>query len=432
MKLLFLSQYYPPETGAGATRAVTLRKYLVERGWKVDVISEIPNYPSGTIPDELKGKFSIKHDDDGGSLIQTWVIPTRRETFIQQLMMFGSFLLSSLCYGMMNPKKYDAVYATSPPIFSALSGLLLARLYRVPFFFEVRDLWPDAAVGTGQIDRANITYKISKSIERYLYKKADLVIPVTQRSEKLIKKTCPQANTFVVYNGVDTDCFKPVIAANEHLSEKIFSDSTFKVGYIGTIGVIHDMETLVKAAKITGEIDTAITFVIIGDGSRSHHLQQLLDEYRPGNVEWLGNQPHHQIPAYLSTLDIALNPVNDTDVFESILTVKFFEYLACNIPVISTAKGLIQEVGDASGAAITIPPGDPQKLAETIIYLKNNASKREELASNARPFVQKYFDRKVWAGVLSEKMKSQLGITSANNTEETDLKNEMSKSGYNW
>lgn len=406
MKLLFISQYFPPETGAGATRASSLQQYLTEQGWEVDILCEKPNYPSGIIPGEYKKPFFHISKNKSGKIIRTWVIPTRRENFIQQIVMFGSFFLGSLLYGIMHPKKYDAVYATSPPIFGALSGLLLSRLYRVPFFFEVRDLWPDAAIETGHIKKSNFIYKVSKWLERLLYRKADRIIPVTKRSEDLIKKTYPQAETFVIYNGVDTEHFKPVADPRYLIDEPLDSD-LFRIGYVGTIGVIHDLATIIKAAKLL-EQEKDIEIVIVGDGSKSIQLKALLEEHNPSNVKWVGIKEHHKIPAYISSLDLGLNPVHNTKVFESIITVKFFEYLACEVPVITMANGLLEEVGKASGAAVTLEPENPELLADTIRMLKNNPDKREKLKSHSRAFVLKHFDRKKWAITLSDMLKARL------------------------
>lgn len=430
MKLLFLSQYYPPETGAGATRASTLRKYFVERGWTVDVLCELPNYPSSIIEEEFRGRWAHETTDKGGKVVRTWVIPTRRENILQQVAMFTSYMFSSLIYGMMHPGRYDAVYATSPPIFSALSGLLLARLYGVPFYFEVRDLWPDAAIATGQLEHKNLSYRISKRIERWMYRKADLVIPVTHRSETLIRKTCPEVRTFVAYNGVDTAVFNRTGAGEIPVSEP-WQERTFRVGYVGTIGVIHDMDTVIRAAKLL-EDDPDIGIVLVGEGSQSNQLRRIISELSPTNVYWLGNRPHDSIPAYLSQLDVGLNPVNDTPVFESILTVKFFEYLACGVPVINCARGIIREVGDASEAALTVEPGNPEALAAAIRRLKNDDALRKQLSENARPFVEKHFDRKMWAQRLADALEENLTPSALNRDPAGQDKSDPTNTMYKW
>lgn len=430
MKLLFISQYFPPETGAGATRADSLRRYLTDLGWEIDVLCELPNYPSGVIDQKYAGHWYHRTETKSGSITRTWVIPSKRENFLQQIGMFGSFMISSMLYGIMNPGRYDAVYATSPPFFGAISGYILSCLYKVPFYFEVRDLWPDAGVETGHIDKLNIVYKVSKKIERWLYKKSDLVIPVTRKSGELIRETCPSANTCVVYNGVDTEHFKPVPNALDIVDET-FSKDKFRIGYAGTIGVIHDLDTVVHAAKLL-EQNKDIEIIIIGDGSRSMHLQELLDNHQPANVRWLGIKDHSQIPTYLSTLDLALNPVYNTKVFGSIITVKFFEYLACEVPVLTMANGILKEVGDASGAAVTISPEDPKLLADTILALKNDPDKQARMKARARPFVLRYFDRRKWAAYLSDILKQNLQDGPSKPSDSVSTQDPISQSDYNW
>ncbi|MCC5926927.1 MAG: glycosyltransferase family 4 protein [Bacteroidetes bacterium] len=398
MNLLFLSQYYPPETGAGATRAETIRRYLGSNGWNVDLVCEFPNYPSGIIPPEYKGLSHHVTKDAYGSIIRTWVIPTRRENFFQQMVMFTSFMFSSLRYCLLNPKNYDAIYVTSPPIFGAVTGFLLSKLYGIPYFFEVRDIWPAAAIETGHINSNNVLYKFSKFVEKKLYKHARIVIPVTRRSETLIKDACPDIETKVIYNGVDLRRFK-VYEQKEAGVQPIKNKNTFTVGYVGTIGVIHDLKTVIKAAKLL-EDHTDIEFLIIGDGSQSVQLRQVIDEIQPKNLEWVGLMHHNEIPKVMAKLDLGLNPVYDTKVFESIITVKFFEYLACNVPVINMASGLLRDVGDASNAAVTIQPENAELLADTILELKANPALRSQMSQNGRPFIKRYFDREKWVGEL--------------------------------
>lgn len=430
MKILYISQYFPPETGAGATRAEAITRHLREQGWQVDVLCEMPNYPSGVIDPAYRGSFFHETHHAHGKTVRTWVIPTKRETFLQQLGMFFSWLMSSTLYGITHTERYDAVYATSPPMFGALSGLLLSRLYRVPFFFEVRDLWPDAALETGHIQKTSLSYTMSKALERLLYRKANLVIPVTARSEDIIRKTEPAARTRVIYNGVDSRLFRNIPDANNQVDHPK-AKGKFRVGYAGSIGVIHDMPTVVKAARLLEEHED-IEFLLIGDGSRSAHLEAQLAQSHPSNLTWIRNRPHDQIPAWISTMDLALNPVFDTKVFRSIITVKFFEYLACEVPVISSASGLLEQVGNASGAAATIQPQNPELLAQTILDLKNDPDRRAALKACSRPFVLRYFERSLWAQCLSEVLKTHIDPAYQPSNKAMYLQREMAQSGFNW
>lgn len=407
MNILYITQYYPPETGAGATRAEAISNHFAKRGWNVDVLCEFPNYPTGKTADEFKGKW-VKRTVKGTLKInQVWVYATPRENSIQQLQLFGSFVASSCIYLMSNPKQYDLIYVSSPPISGAVTGALYSWLSGIPWVFEVRDLWPDAGLGSGTFSRKSLMYRISKGIEKQLYKSASAVVPVTRAAAEIVEKTSPGVKTYVVHNGVDCQRFKPepgrAPADLLSVNEDVNSPKKFRVGYIGSIGIIHDFNAVVQAALLCKD-DPEIEFVIIGDGSQRHKLQHLLDLHKPGNVKWLGLRPHEQVPAYINSFDLGINPVRKVKAFESIITVKFFEYLACDVPVISLAGGTLRAVGESSGSAITLPPGDYQGMAETIKRLKKNPDELAELKKGARSFVKKHFDR----ATLSERLADML------------------------
>jgi len=390
MNLLLISQYFPPEIGAGATRSESLVRYLREKGWEIEVISELPNYPTGIIPANYRHSFHQKEEYCGSTIHRLWVWANSRSSNIQKMGLFLTFLWSSLLYILFHPKKYDLVYASSPPIFAAVAGCLIAKILRTRFVLEIRDIWPDAAVDIGSVDRDSLFFKIASIIEHWLYKQADLIIPVTEAAETIIKHRSPETKTQVVFNGVDLENFHRIDNPMDFVEESYDSDK-FRIGYVGSLGVIHDMKTVVEAAKLC-EDDPEIEFIVVGDGSQRNKFLNYVNEVKPVNLKWLGLKPHELIPAYISSFDVALNPVYDHATFESIITVKFYEYLACGVPVISTARGQLQKEGILSGA-ITIDPGEPRKLACKIIELKNDPQKLTEMRKKAPEYIKKFTRR---------------------------------------
>jgi len=183
-----------------------------------------------------------------------------------------------------------------------------------------------------------------------------------------------------------------------------YDETKFRVGYVGSLGLIHDLETFVAAAKLL-EDEEGLEFVIVGDGGRNNRLQEILDFYHPNNVSWVGLKRYEQIPYYISSFDLAVNPVNPSRAFDSIVTVKFYEYLACEVPVVTTGKGLMKEIGEQSGAAITIPPKNPEALADTIRGLMNDRKRLRELASKGRSFVNSQYSRGRLAELLSGRLR---------------------------
>lgn len=396
MKLLFISQYFPPETGAGSARADAMVKYLGRLGWEIDVICEIPNYPTGVTPEKYSGLRHVTEHRHKAAIHRVWVWANPRQSMVQQLGIFGTFLSSTVLFALKNPKKYDVVYATSPPIFAGVAGVIISKILKTRFVIEVRDIWPDAASDEGHIDESSFFYKMGRKIESWIYNNADLIIPVTHRSEEIILQRVKHDQTCVIHNGVDLERFKS--------KEKSVNNNKFRVGYVGSLGVIHDLKTVIKAAKLL-ESDSEIEFVLVGDGRNHEKLKGFLDEYKPNNLEWLGEKPHDEIPGYMSGFDVGLNPIYDSEIYQTIITVKFFEYLACGVPVISMARGLQKDIGNKSGAAITVEPENAEQLADAIRELKNNRNKLNEMAANARPFVHQQFSREVMAEKLSDQLK---------------------------
>ena len=407
MKILYLTQYYPPEVGAGAVRSDAMVRNLVKDGWKVDVVTEIPNYPTGNVHKNFKNKWIYKQKSDSLTIHRIWVWANQRQNITQQLLFFISFMVSSFIYLLFKKKDYDIIYCTSPPIFGAITGALISKLSSAKLVFEVRDLWPDSAVDQESLQSKSFFIRVGRIIEKWLYHTSDLIIPVTKKSEKIIKAKSNGTPTYVVTNGVDLNLFR-ALNKNQLELEESFDTSKFRVGYVGSLGVIHDLQTLVKSAKIC-ETDKNIEFVLVGDGGRNNKLHRLLREHESKNITWVGLKEHHKIPHYISSFDLAINPINNSEAFKSIVTVKFYEYLACGVPVISSGRGAIEQISKESKAAKTVPPGDYETLAKTILDLKDNSKKLKELSEYARPFVENHYSRRELAFKLSKRLKKLIG-----------------------
>jgi len=404
VKLLYLTQYYPPEIGAGAVRSNIMSKYLADDGWEVDVVCERPNYPTGILDEKYKKEWCYEENvNDNLSVHRIWAIANQRRNVLEQMLFFVSFMISSFFYVLANPKKYDVVYVTSPPIFAAISGFILSKIIGSKFVFEVRDIWPDSAVNQIDLESESFFIRFGRGIENWLYHKADLIVPVTSVAESIIKRRSNGTPTSVIPNGVDTALFQKMKNPQQGMDE-IFNPDKFRVGYVGSLGVIHDLRTFVKAAKLC-EQDPDIEFIIVGDSGRNNQLQHILDEFQPKNLSWVGLKKHEQIPYYISSFDVAINPVNPSKAFESIVTVKFYEYLACEVPVITCGKGLLKVIGDQSGAAITVEPNNPQELAGAIEELKKDQKQKFTLSKNGRLFVNDKYSRQRLARNLSDCLK---------------------------
>ena len=400
VRLLYISQYYPPEVGAGSVRAEVMVRVLSEMGFDVDVLSEIPNYPIGELYKGYHSQWKSIEESEHGTVTRLWVKINQRQTIWQQIVFFSSFMGSSLLHLISDTKQYDVIFVSSPPIFVSITAALMSKLKGAKFVLEVRDLWPDSAIKNNLFEQKSWFIRVGRALERWLYKTADLVVAVTDESARIIEQKSGKKNTAVVYNGVDTELFQPIPSSKIQIEEKK-EKGKFRVGYVGSLGLIHDMQTVIEAAKLC-ESNPAIEFMIVGDGVKRNEMLSYMDSIQPNNVNWVGMKSHHEIPHYISSFDVALNPIHDTEAFKSIITVKFYEYLACEVPVISLAEGAQEKISDESGAGIICPIGDANVLADTIQSLFDNPNRLKKLKKNSRPFIEKTFSRRMQAQKLAD------------------------------
>src|SRR5438309_662511 len=143
MRVLYFTQYFPPEVGATQTRAAEMSRYLAAQGHKVTIITEVPNHPSGIIPPEYRGRLSERVKEDGVDVLRLWVWASPEKTFKSRMRFYLSYMGMAALAGALLRGRYDLVYATSPPLFVAVAGAVVALVRRIPFIFEVRDLWPE-------------------------------------------------------------------------------------------------------------------------------------------------------------------------------------------------------------------------------------------------------------------------------------------------
>lgn len=196
---------------------------------------ERPNYPTGDLNKNYREKWAYKKQEaENLTVHRIWSVANPRKNVVQQLLFFLSFMVSSFFYVLSNPKKYDIVYVTSPPIFAGVSGFLLSKVFGAKFVFEVRDIWPDSAVNQTELEGEPIFLRFGRKLENWLYHNADLIVPVTSAAEKIIRTRSNSTPTSVIPNGVDVDLFKKKKNPEEGMDEP-YDKSKFRVGYVGSL-----------------------------------------------------------------------------------------------------------------------------------------------------------------------------------------------------
>ena len=396
MKILYVSQYFPPEMGAPAARASELSRHWANMGHDVTVLTGFPNHPTGVVPREYAAKFRrlvVREKISAVNVVRTWLLPFPNRKAYERILNYSSFCLSAASTGLLVSRP-DVVIASSPQLLVGLSGLWLARCKRVPFVFEVRDLWPESLAAVGAGDGNSMLHRTLAKIAGFLYRNCDRVVVVTPAFEDHLIKywDLPRNKISVIENGVETDLFAPVLKTD--LRKRWDAEKKFVVSYIGTMGMAHGLETVITAAAKLQDTNPEILFLLVGEGAEKERIVALAKERSLNNLQFLDQQPRQEIPAYIAASDACLVPLKKTDVFKTVIPTKMLEFMSCARPVILGVEGQARTILEEAGGGISIEPEDPQALADAICYLAANRDHARILGENGREYIVRKFSRR--------------------------------------
>lgn len=399
MKILFISDNFPPETNAPATRLYEHASHWVNMGHEVTIVTCAPNFPEGKVYPGYKNSFYRNETIDGIRVVRVKTYITANEGFFKRTLDYMSFMAASFIAGFFQPRP-DVVVATSPQFFAAVSGWALSTVRRLPFVFELRDLWPSSIAAVGVMSDSFVL-RVLEKVELFLYRRASLIISVTQAFKKdLTLRGIDPAKITVVGNGVNLDKLKP--GENDSaLTESYGLKNSFVVGYIGTHGMAHALNRVLDAAELLKGIHD-VRFLFVGAGAEKESL--IMDARRRGlgNVIFVPNQPKDRIQDFWRLCDVSLISLKDTPVFESVIPSKLFESMGMGLPVIlSSPKGEASAIVEKEKMGICIRPEDPAALAESIIKLKENRSLLDIFAAKSQDATSKFCRRKLAQDMVS-------------------------------
>ena len=396
MKILYISQYFPPEMGAPAARAAELSRHWVSLGHEVTVLTGFPNHPTGVVPAEYRARFKrlIAHERVGGvNVVRTWLLPFPNRKAHERMLNYSSFCVSAASTGLFLSRP-DVVIASSPQLLVGLSGWWVARWKRVPFVFEVRDLWPEslAAVGLGNAD--SLLHKTLAKIAGFLYRSADRVVVVTAAFEDYLVEQwqMPREKVSVIENGVETQLFSP--GAGTTLRQELCAEGKFVVAYIGTMGMAHGLETVIAAAAQVQDTNPEIIFLVVGEGAEKERIVGLARGRALSNLRFIDQQPREKIPAYICASDVCLVPLKKTDVFKTVIPTKMLEFMSCARPVILGVDGQARVILEEARAGLVVEPENSGALANAICFLNANRENSRELGQNGRDYIIRKFSRR--------------------------------------
>ncbi len=408
MRILYLSQYFPPEAGATQSRAYEMARNFVRLGHAVTMLVEVPNHPSGIIPPAYRGKLYGRADLEGIDVIRVWVKASPVKNFRNRILFYLSYMVNATLAGIfLARKRYDLIYASSPPLFVGGAALALSILKHTPMFFEVRDLWPEIAVALGELTNPR-AIAWATHLEERCYHHSRGVIVVTQGiSEHLISRGIPPDKIILIPNGANIDLFQFRPAGRDSLRAELGLANKFVAIYAGIHGIAQGLQMVIETARQL-QSEPGIHFLLVGDGPQKAEIVALADKYHLPNLTLLPEQPHQVIPDYLSAADVALVPLKNIALFKGTLPSKLFDAWACQRPVVLSVDGEARQILESVHGGCYVTPEDVYALIIALRELKNNPGERERMGANGRAYTVKHFSRQVLAEKLARILEERL------------------------
>lgn len=392
MRIGYVCHYFVPEPAAPAARVHELARAWVQAGHAVDVITTFPNHPLGRVPERYRGRLWSTETLDGIRVLRCWLYAVPNRGVGRRGLDHLSFMFSSVAFGLPRLRGVDVVIASSPTLFSALAAWLIARLRRVPFVLEVRDLWPEAIVDLGLM-RPGLAVRALRLLARFLYRQAVCVVVVTQAfADRLAAQGIPRSKLAVIPNGADTSLFAPG-RGGAATRDALGLDGRFVVAYIGSHGLSHGLGAILDAAALQPDV----TFLLVGDGADRDRLVAERDRRHLDNVVMRPSVSRAEVPGLYAAADACLVPLRDVPVFEAFVPSKLFEVLAAGRPIIGAIRGEARGILARSGGALLIEPERGDQLAEAVDQLRRDPSLRARLGRSGRAFAEQHYDRGVLA-----------------------------------
>ncbi|MDB4229135.1 glycosyltransferase family 4 protein [Paracoccaceae bacterium] len=368
MHILFLTDNFPPEGNAPATRTFEHAREWVAKGHKLTVITCAPNFPEGEVFEGYRNKWLSKEKIEEIHVWRVKTYITANQGLIKRTFDFLSFMVSSLFFGLF-VRKVDVVVGTSPQFFTAISAWALALFKQVPFVFELRDMWPASITAVGAM-RESWIINILEKLEFFLYRQADLIVSVTHSFKSELKNRGVSADKIkVVLNGVDLEKYNPFQEKDECLADKYELKNKFVIGYIGTHGLAHALENVIEAAGLIANEDN-IRIIFAGGGADRSRLEKIVRDRGLENIVMIPRQSKDQMPQVWSLCDISLVHLKDSPLFRTVIPSKIFESMAMGLPVImAVPTGEATDIIERYKAGINVLPECPKELSEKFLEL---------------------------------------------------------------
>jgi colanic acid biosynthesis glycosyl transferase WcaI len=385
MHLLLFTQYFPPEVGAPQTRLDAMTRLAVRSGHRVTVVTAMPSYPTDRVFDGYRRRVFVRERDDGREIIRTWALPALG-TGARRMAGYASFAGTGIA-GLLIAQRPDVLIVESPPLTTAVPGLLWARARRVPAVFNVADLWPDAAVSMGGL-RPGRLLDVMFALERWSYRHSALVTTVTEGvADRLVReKGVAPEKLMLVPNGVDTAQFSPAVADRSALAALQLADQPLFV-YAGTMSIAHGLDALIDAFIVLSSVENAPQLVFIGAGSERARLEQRVRNEGVRNIHFRDPVPPATLAAVLPFAVAGVVTMADLALNLSTRPAKLFPLMAAGIPVLFAGPGEGAAAVSEARAGLTVQ-NSASAIAEAAETLTTDPRAARAMGAAGRRYVE--------------------------------------------
>lgn len=392
MHILFLSDNFPPEVNAPASRTFEHCREWVRAGHRVTVITCVPNFPIGKVFEGYSNRLFQREEMAGIHIIRVWSYIAANEGFSKRVMDYLSFMLSAVVAAAF-VRKVDIVIGTSPQFFTACAAYLVAAIKRVSWVFELRDIWPESIRAVGAMRQSRMLDLLEK-IELFLYRKSSAIVTVTHAfRDTLISRGVDGDKIKVVTNGVDLGRFQPRAKDGELLARHGLNGK-FVAGYIGTHGMAHALDTLLDVARTlkSTQYRDLYRIVLLGDGSNKVELMARAKEEDLDNVIFVNTVPKDEVARYWSLLDVSVIHLKKTELFKTVIPSKLFESMGMGIPVLHGVQGESARIVESENVGLVFEPENANSLIQHLCLLAEDQDLYAQIRANG-PLAALRYDR---------------------------------------
>lgn len=399
MKILLIHQYFLEEDDPGGSRFNEMVKVWSNEGHQISVLAGMMHYGGNEKREEYKGKFTAKKKQGDITVWRSHVSELYNSNFIGRMWGYFSFVFSSLYTGLFKVKgHYDVIIVTSPPLFVGITGYLISKLKRIPFVFEIRDLWPESAIDTGVLKNTGLI-KMAYKFEKFIYRKASLINVLTPafRKKLIEEKSVPKDKIVYIPNAADFSLSDELLESFDVAKFKREEGlvGKFIITYVGAHGVANHLQQLVEAAKLLE--DTNAHFLLIGQGMEKKKLIKLAKHLNCINISFIDPVPKSDVFKYILASDIGTSVLKNVDTFKTIYSNKTFDYMSCKKPILMAIDGVSRELVEDADAGVFVEPENPQDFAFKVRTYMDNQTLLEKQGINGYIYAKKHFDRNVLA-----------------------------------